>query len=52
MTTSDRRLALAGLGFAALALRLQLTGIGPLLPAIQSDLGVSHAVAACCPRSR
>jgi MFS transporter, CP family, cyanate transporter len=30
---------------AALTLRPQLVGIGPLLPAIQRDLGVSHAVA-------
>jgi len=31
--------------FAALALRPQLVGVGPLLPSIQHDLGVSHAVA-------
>jgi MFS transporter, CP family, cyanate transporter len=49
VTWTDRRLALAGLGFAALALRLQLTGIGPLLPAIQSDLGISHTVAGLLP---
>lgn len=49
MTRTDRRLALAGLGFAALALRLQLTGIGPLLPAIQADLGISHTVAGLLP---
>ena len=30
---------------AALALRPQLVGAGPLLPEIQTDLGVSHAVA-------
>ena len=36
---------LAGLFFAALALRPQVVGIGPLLPAIRSDLGLSHAVA-------
>jgi MFS transporter, CP family, cyanate transporter len=30
---------------AALALRPQLVGAGPLLPEIQDDLGVSHAVA-------
>jgi CP family cyanate transporter-like MFS transporter len=30
---------------AALALRPQVVGIGPLLPAIRSDLGLSHAVA-------
>jgi CP family cyanate transporter-like MFS transporter len=36
---------LAGLFFAALALRPQVVGIGPLLPAIRADLGLSHAVA-------
>lgn len=36
---------LAGLFFAALALRPQVVGIGPLLPAIRADLGYSHAVA-------
>jgi len=36
---------LAGLFFAALALRPQVVGVGPLLPAIRSDLGYSHAVA-------
>ncbi len=36
---------LASLFLAALALRPQLVGIGPLLPRIQEDLGVSHAVA-------
>jgi MFS transporter, CP family, cyanate transporter len=30
---------------AALALRPELVGVGPLLPDIQDDLGVSHAVA-------
>jgi len=30
---------------AALALRPQLVGAGPLLPEIQADLGISHAVA-------
>ena len=41
-----RRLALlASLFLAALALRPQLVGVGPLIPAIQDDLGVSHAVA-------
>jgi CP family cyanate transporter-like MFS transporter len=30
---------------AALALRPQLVGVGPLLPDIQDDLGISHAVA-------
>src|SRR5258708_29908165 len=36
---------LAGLFLAALALRPQVVGIGPLLPAIRADLGYSHAVA-------
>ena len=36
---------LAALFLAALTLRPQLVGIGPLLPAIQHDLGISHAVA-------
>ena len=36
---------LAALFVAALALRPQLVGVGPLLPDIQDDLGVSHAVA-------
>jgi CP family cyanate transporter-like MFS transporter len=36
---------LAGLFLTALALRPQLVGIGPLLPRIQDDLHVSHAVA-------
>ncbi len=36
---------LIGLALAALTLRPQVVGIGPLLPAIQDDYGVSHAVA-------
>ena len=44
-----RRAALLALGLAALALRPQLTGIGPLLPEIQADLGVSHVVAGLLP---
>jgi CP family cyanate transporter-like MFS transporter len=36
---------LAALFAAALALRPQLVGIGPLIPEIQDDLDVSHAVA-------
>ena len=36
---------LVALFLAALALRPQLVGVGPLLPSIQDDLGVSHAVA-------
>ena len=38
-------LLLAALFLAALALRPQLVGIGPLIPAIQLDLDISHAVA-------
>jgi MFS transporter, CP family, cyanate transporter len=40
-----RRWLLAALFLAALALRPQLVGIGPLIPAIQDDLDTSHAVA-------
>jgi len=41
-----RRLGLlAGLFLAGLALRPQIVGVGPLIPKIQDDLGVSHAVA-------
>lgn len=36
---------LAALFLGALALRPQLVGVGPLLPDIDEDLGVSHAVA-------
>ena len=36
---------LAALFLGALALRPQLVGIGPLIPAIQLDLDTSHAVA-------
>ncbi len=36
---------LVALFASALALRPQLVGIGPLLPEIQADLGISHAVA-------
>jgi MFS transporter, CP family, cyanate transporter len=36
---------LAALGLTAITLRPQLVGIGPLVPAIQDDLGLSHAVA-------
>jgi CP family cyanate transporter-like MFS transporter len=35
---------LVGLFAASLALRVQLVGVGPLLPRIHSDLDVSHAV--------
>lgn len=37
--------ALGALFLAALALRPQLIGVGPLLPEIKDDLSVSHAVA-------
>ena len=36
---------LAALFVASLALRPQLVGVGPLLPEVEADLGVSHAVA-------
>jgi len=36
---------LVALFLAAVTLRPQLVGVGPLLPSIQRDLGVSHAVA-------
>jgi CP family cyanate transporter-like MFS transporter len=36
---------LAGLFLAGLALRPQIVGVGPLIPKIEPDLGVSHAVA-------
>jgi MFS transporter, CP family, cyanate transporter len=36
---------LAGLFLAGLALRPQVVGVGPLIPEIQDDLDVSHAVA-------
>ena len=38
-------LLLCALLLAAVALRPQLVGAGPLIPDIQDDLGVSHAVA-------
>jgi CP family cyanate transporter-like MFS transporter len=40
-----RKPLLVALFLAALTLRPQLVGVGPLLPSIESDLGVSHAVA-------
>ncbi len=40
---SGGRRELAALGLAALALRPQLVGIGPLIPPVQDDLGMSHA---------
>lgn len=36
---------LAALFVASLALRPQLVGVGPLLPGLEADFGVSHAVA-------
>jgi MFS transporter, CP family, cyanate transporter len=36
---------LAGLFLAGLALRPQIVGVGPLIPAIEDDLDVSHAAA-------
>ena len=36
---------LAGLFLAGLALRPQIIGVGPLIPAIEDDLDISHAVA-------
>src|SRR5260221_1203008 len=45
-TAAGRRAtsALAALFVAALGLRPQIVGAGPLIPAIQDDLGSSHAV--------
>jgi CP family cyanate transporter-like MFS transporter len=45
MTRREQGAALAALFLAAFALRPQLIGVGPLLPEIQDDLEVSHAVA-------
>jgi MFS transporter, CP family, cyanate transporter len=42
---TNRFALLAGLFLAALSLRPQLVGIGPLIPRIQDSLSVSHAVA-------
>jgi CP family cyanate transporter-like MFS transporter len=46
MGTTTRRpvLVLAGIALAALALRPQIIAIGPLVDAIDRDLGVSHTV--------
>jgi hypothetical protein len=41
----DERGFSAASSWAALTLRPQLVGIGPLLPRVERDLGVSHAVA-------
>jgi CP family cyanate transporter-like MFS transporter len=40
-----RAAVFAALFLAALALRPQIVGVGPLIPEIQDDLGTSHAVA-------
>ena len=46
MRTPGGRLGLlAGLFLAGLALRPQIVGVGPLIPSIQKDLDISHAVA-------
>lgn len=45
MRAGSRAGLLAALFASALALRPQIVGIGPLLPEIQDDLEVSHAVA-------
>jgi len=42
---TGRRGLLAGLFLAGLALRPQIVGVGPLIPAIQDDLDIPHAVA-------
>jgi MFS transporter, CP family, cyanate transporter len=42
---SKRLGLLAGLFLAGLALRPQIVGVGPLIPSIKHDLGISHAVA-------
>ena len=41
----ERMPLLIGLFLAALTLRPQVVGLGPLIPDIQSELGISHAVA-------
>jgi CP family cyanate transporter-like MFS transporter len=43
--TRGRLGLLAGLFLAGLALRPQIVGVGPLIPSIQDDLDISHAVA-------
>ena len=43
--TTGSALALAALFIAALSLRPQLVGLGPLLPPIQSELEISHGLA-------
>jgi len=46
---SGGRAELAALLLAALALRPQLVGVGPLLPEIGDDLGMSHAASGLLP---
>jgi cyanate permease len=43
-TTNRHLLVLAGIVLSALALRPQIIAIGPLVDAIDTDLGVSHTV--------
>ena len=43
-TTNRPVLVLAGIVLSALALRPQIIAIGPLVDAIDTDLGVSHTV--------
>ena len=43
-STDRRMLVLAGIVLSALTLRPQIIAIGPLVDAIQTDLGVSHTV--------
>jgi len=43
--TRPRATLLVGLFAAALALRPQVVGAGPLIPEIRRDLGMSHAAA-------
>jgi CP family cyanate transporter-like MFS transporter len=45
LLTRTSRSAVVALFLAGLVLRPQIVGIGPLLPRIESSLGVSHAVA-------
>jgi len=45
MSRSARLPLLAGLLLASIGLRPQLTAVGPLLPQLQEDLGLSHTEA-------
>ena len=51
-TTRRPLLVLAGIVLSALALRPQIIAIGPLVDAIDADLGVSHTVTGCSGRFR